>query len=309
MSKIIFMGTPTIAATILRTMVDAGVVFSHCISQPDRPQGRKRELIATPVKEVATLYNIPVLQPEKIGDIEGLLRELKPDLIITAAYGQLVPERILNIPHLGCVNIHASLLPKLRGGAPIHKAIIFGEKETGITIMYMAKKLDAGDMIAQSKIAIQKNETAGSLYDKLSILGAQLMLETLPSILLGTNLRTPQEDSTATYAPNISRDEERIDFSNSIEVVDRHIRGLNPIPGSFFETAYGPIKILEHYVYASNVEWCGRVINITKDELQISCSDGIVCITKLQPAGKKPQSIQQYIQIKEENRLTVGDKL
>ena len=224
--KVVFMGTPDFCVPILdfiiKTYNCVGVV-----TQPDKEVGRKREIVFSPIKKKALEHNLKVLQPIKIREeYQGVL-DLNPDIIITCAYGQIVPSIILDYPKYGCINVHASLLPELRGGAPIHKAIIYGLEKTGITIMYMDKGMDTGDMISKKEIIIEDSDTAETLHDKLQSISVDLLLETLPSIINGTNKREKQNDEEATYAYNISREEEYVSFNKSSREVFNQIRGLN----------------------------------------------------------------------------------
>ena len=212
--KVIFMGTPDFAVPVLEGLIENYEVIL-VVSQPDKKVGRKQELKNTPIKEVALKHNIPVFQPIKIREDYDEIIKLNPDIIVTCAYGQIIPKVILDCPKLGCINVHASLLPKLRGGAPIHKAIIDGYKTTGITIMYMDVKMDDGDIISQKEIEILDSDNLESLHDKLSVLGKELLLETLPSIINGTNERIKQDEAEVTFAYNIKREEEHIDFNKS----------------------------------------------------------------------------------------------
>ena len=209
--NIVYMGTPEFSATVLKGLIENYRVRA-VVSQPDRPVGRSGEVRKTPVKQVASDNTILVIQPNKIKDAYDEVLAFKPDLIITCAYGQIIPTSILEIPRLGCVNVHASLLPKLRGGAPIHRSILEGHAKTGITIMYMAAKMDAGDIISQEAIDINYNDTAETLHDKLAVLGRDLLLKTLPSIINKTNTRQAQDESLVTYGFNISREDELIQF-------------------------------------------------------------------------------------------------
>lgn len=286
--RMIFMGTPEIAAYALQSLIDAGYTFVAVISQPDRKVGRKREIIQTAVKQVAVKANIPVLQPERIGTIREEIEALKPDLILTMAFGQLVPESILSIPALGCINLHASLLPRLRGGAPIHKAIMTGETKTGITLMYMEKTLDSGDMIAVSEVEIGEDDTTGDLHDKLMICGGKMIVEHLPSLLSGTNTRTHQDDAQATYAPNIKREEELVDFHRSTKDVYNHIRGLIPWPGCYFRFEGKEIKIWQARPrYEKTSMKPGTIVENSADGLVIATLDGAITLKRLQQSGKK----------------------
>lgn len=289
------MGTPDFSAPILKAVHEAYGV-THVITQPDKPVGRKRVLTAPPVKAQALELGIEVYQPEKMTSDEAFeyVQNLNPDLIITAAYGQLLPERILEIPELGCINVHASLLPKYRGGAPIHKAIINGEKESGVTIMYMAKKLDAGDMISQIVVPIEQNDTVGTLHDKLSAAGIDLLIETLPSIFDGTNNRTPQDHDAATFASNVSREEEYVTFNRSSQTVHDHIRGLSPWPVGFAKLEGKNMKLWQAEKTAGHGE-PGEIISADKHGIKVATNDGAILLTEIQPAGKKRMKASDYI--------------
>lgn len=297
MSKIIFMGTPDFSTKILEMLIAEHNVIA-VVTQPDRPVGRKRTLTPPPVKEVAVKHGLPVYQPEKLAQSEDLekLIALDADLIVTAAFGQILPESLLNAPKLGAINVHASLLPKYRGGAPIHQAIIDGQKETGISIMYMVKKLDAGDIISQRAIAIEDQDDVGSMHDKLSFLGADLLKETLPSIINGTNQRIEQNEDEATFASNISRDQEKIDWSQSAEAIYNQIRGLSPWPVAYTKMNDGNLK-----VYASRIEQGktgepGTIIETTKKAIIVATGSGdAIALTDIQVAGKKRMLTANYL--------------
>lgn len=293
--SIIFMGTPDFSAPILKAVHEVYGV-SHVITQPDKPVGRKRVLTAPPVKAQAIELGIDVYQPEKMTSDEAFeyVQNLNPDLIITAAYGQLLPERILNIPRLGCINVHASLLPKYRGGAPIHKAIINGEKESGITIMYMAKKLDAGDMIAQVAVPIHQNDTVGTLHDKLSTAGTKLLLETLPDIFTETNNRIPQDHDAATFASNVSREEEFVTFDRTSQAIHDHIRGLSPWPVGFAKLDGQNFKLWKSEMSEGSGE-PGTIISTGKDGIKVATINGAILLTEIQPAGKKRMKASDYV--------------
>lgn len=289
------MGTPDFSAPILKAVHETYGV-SHVITQPDKPVGRKRVMTPTPVKAQAVNLGIEVYQPEKMTSDEAYeyVQNLNPDLIITAAYGQLLPERILEISRLGCINVHASLLPKYRGGAPIHKAIINGEKESGVTIMYMAKKLDAGDMISQIVVPIEQNDTVGTLHDKLSTAGKELLLETLPSILDGTNERTIQDHEAATFASNVSREEEYVTFDRATQAVHDHIRGLSPWPVGFAKLEGQNVKLWMSEV-ADGKGQPGEILSADKQGIKVATNDGAVMLTEIQPAGKKRMMASSYV--------------
>ncbi|MCA2500591.1 methionyl-tRNA formyltransferase [Staphylococcus xylosus] len=297
MSKIIFMGTPDFSTKVLEMLIAEHNVIA-VVTQPDRPVGRKRTLTPPPVKEVATKHGLPVYQPEKLAQSEDLekLIALDADLIVTAAFGQILPESLLNAPKLGAINVHASLLPKYRGGAPIHQAIIDGQKETGISIMYMVKKLDAGDIISQRAIAITEQDDVGSMHDKLSCLGADLLKETLPSIINGTNQRIEQNEDEATFASNISRDQEKIDWSQSAESIYNHIRGLSPWPVAYTKMDDGNLKIYASRIEQGKTGEPGTIIETTKKAIIVATgSNDAIALTDIQVAGKKRMLAANYL--------------
>ena len=247
-AKIIFMGTASFSKQVLEKLLENNYNVVAVVTQPDRFVGRKKVLTMPEVKEVALASGIPVYQPLKIKEEYQEIIALEPDLIITAAYGQIVPEAVLNAPKIGCINVHASLLPKYRGGAPVHYAIMEGEEVTGVTIMYMVKKMDAGNIISQVEVPIGAEETTGELYERLSIAGAELLLETLPSVLAGTNESIAQDESLVTYSPTISHEQEKIDFSKSALRVYNQVRGMNPWPGAYTTYQGKVVKI-----------WAGKI--------------------------------------------------
>ena len=293
--KVIFMGTPDFAVPVLEGLIENYEVIL-VVSQPDKRVGRKQELKNTPIKEVALKNNIPVFQPTKIREDYEEIINLNPDIIVTCAYGQIIPKVILDCPRLGCINVHASLLPKLRGGAPIHKAIIDGYKTTGITIMYMDVKMDNGDIISQKEIEITDSDNLESLHDKLSVLGKELLLETLPSIIEGTNTRTKQNEADVTFAYNITREEEHIDFNKTSREVFNLIRGLSPVPGSNAILFDNEMKIYESIIndkkYSGNP---GEIVDITKQGIVVKTGDSSITITKLKPFGKKMMDASSYV--------------
>ena len=290
--KVVFMGTPDFAVPSLRALLKADYNVVAVVSQPDRPVGRKRVLTPPPVKAEAERHGIPVLQPLKMRapDAVAALAAYEPDLIVTAAYGQILPKQVLSMPKYGCINVHGSLLPKYRGGAPIQRAIMNGEQWTGVTIMYMAEGLDTGDMISKVEVSIGPDETAGELFERLSIEGAKLLLDTLPSILDGTAGRTPQNDAEATYAPNLSRDDERIDWSRSASAIYNQLRGLLPHPGAFTTWNGNVFKIWgakRPKPHGPQGAAPGEVLHIGENGLEIATGDGVFVATQVQPAGKK----------------------
>lgn len=293
------MGTPEFSVPVLTMLHEEGFDILAVVTQPDRPVGRKRVLTPPPVKNEALRLGLPVLQPEKLRKSEELLEiiTMAPDLIVTAAYGQILPKELLETPRLGCINVHASLLPKYRGGAPIHQAVMDGEKETGVTIMYMVEKLDAGDIISQVKVPIEDTDNTGILFNKLSEAGKQLLKETLPSILNGTNERIRQDEDKVTFASNISREQERIDWSRSGTEIHNQIRGLYPWPGAYSVFQGENVKIWSAEKSDVQAEGTpGMIIKRSKDKLIIKTGDQIsIAITELQPAGKKRLSAEEFM--------------
>lgn len=295
--RIVFMGTPDFAVNVLQGLIDhypnevVGVV-----SQPDKLVGRHQVLTNTPTKELALKYNIPVLQPEKIRkDFQGVL-DLKPDIIVTCAYGQIIPKEILDAPRLGCINVHASLLPKLRGGAPIHKAIIDDYKVTGVTIMYMDVGMDTGDMISKVEVPILDSDNLESLHDKLSEAGTKLLLETLPSIIDGSNPREKQNEEDVTFAYNIKREEEHVDFSKSSREVFNLIRGLCPIPSANVVFEGNEMKVYSSKILEKNYSGsCGEIVDVTKEGIVVKTGDGAVVLTEIKPFGKKRMPAASYV--------------
>lgn len=294
--KIIYMGTPEFSATVLKGLLEKYEVRA-IVSQPDRPAGRHGEVVATPVKKVGNDNTILVIQPQNIKEQYQEVLAFNPDLIITCAYGQILPKEILNAPRLGCVNVHASLLPKLRGGAPIHHAIIDGHTKTGITIMYMSSGMDEGDIIAQKEIPIEYEDTAESLHDKLAILGRDFLLEVLPSIINGTNTRTKQDSFCATYAPTIKREDERIDFSKSKRQVYNKIRGLYSWPGAYclFEGKILKVWEARETDNVFNNLFDGQVTAIYDDGFGVKVDNGEIVFTTVQLEGKKKMSAKEFI--------------
>lgn len=293
--KVVFMGTPDFAVNVLQSLIDNYDV-SLVVSQPDKRVGRHLELRNTPVKELANKYNIEVFQPEKIKlDYQRILDE-KPDIIITCAYGQIIPQEILDCPKYGCINVHASLLPKYRGGAPIHWSIINGDKKTGITIMYMDKGMDTGDIISQEAVEILESDNLESVHDKLSVLGAKLLIDTLPSIFDGTNDRLKQNEDEVTFAYNIKREEEHIDFNKTSREVFNLIRGLSPIPSSNAIIDNEEMKILESKIGPSiSSGKCGEIVDTTKEGIIVKTLDGSIILTKVKPFGKKLMDANSYV--------------
>ena len=305
--KIVFMGTPKFAVPVLEMLIEKYGV-DLVITQPDKKVGRKKVLTAPPVKVIAEEKGIKVLQPEKISNDENVLSELKelnPDIIITAAYGQLVPETILEIPKYKCINVHGSLLPKLRGGAPIQYSILEDHGKTGITIMYMVKKLDAGDMISKVDVDILDSDNYESLHDKLSIAGRDLLKETLPNIFTGNIAPEKQDDSLATFARNILREDEKIDWNKSARQIFNQIRALDPTPGAFTYLDENVLKIwnsevvdLEENFSSKKV---GTIIKQDKKHIYLLCGENTVLkVKELQISGKKRMPVVNFLSNKKD---------
>ena len=294
-TKVIFMGTPSFAVPILEQLIEKTNVIL-VVSQPDREKDRKSNIFPTPIKKIATENNIEVYQPIKIKEENEKIISLNPDIIITCAYGQIIPEEILNKPKYGCINVHGSLLPKLRGGAPIHHAIIDGEKETGITIMYMDKLMDSGDIISQKKISILNEDNLDSLYTKMSQLGAELLIETLPSIINGTNERIKQDESKVTFGYNITKEEEKINFSKSSQEIYNQIRGLNSFPGAYCILDDKRLKVYTSEItrQTSNKP-SGTIINIDKNGIFVSTGDKVIKLTEIKLEGKKRCFVKDFV--------------
>ena len=297
MSKIVFMGTPDFSTGVLEMLIQEYDVIA-VVTQPDRPVGRKKILTPPPVKKVALEHNIPVYQPEKLNNSSELeeIINLKPDLIVTAAFGQLLPKSLLDAPKHKAINVHASLLPKYRGGAPIHYAVMNGEKKTGITIMYMAEKLDAGNIISQDEVEILENDIVGEVHDKLATLGTDLLKRTLPTIFNGTNDSIVQDDSLATFASNISREDERIDWTKDAQTIHNHIRGLSPWPVAYTTMDGKNLKLWRSEIVENVKGKPGEIIETTKDAMIVATgSEDGVALTEIQLAGKKRVKTRDYI--------------
>ena len=294
--KIVFMGTPDFAVPVLQGLIDKYGVKA-VVTQPDKPVGRDGKIKYSPIKELALKNTILVLQPTNLSESWKDITDLHPNLIVTCAYGQIVPREILVYPEFGCINVHASLLPKLRGGAPIHRAIIEGYKETGVTIMHMAPSLDTGDIITQKSIEILDTDTASTLHDKLSVLGRDLLLDTIPMLQDKTAPRIKQNEEESSYAKNISKEDEKIDFSKTKKQIYNQIRGLNSWPGAYTTLEGKRIKVWEVIIkdeYEGNV-LDGKIVNIYNDGIGVKCSNGEVILTVIQPEGKPKMKVSDYL--------------
>ena len=305
--KIVFMGTPKFAVPVLEMLIENYGV-DLVITQPDKKVGRKQVLTPPPVKVVALENNIKVLQPEKISTDEetyNTLKDLNPDIIITAAYGQLVPDKILEIPEYKCINVHGSLLPKLRGGAPIQYSILEDHKKTGITIMYMVKKLDAGDMISKVEVDILDSDNYEILHDKLSVAGRDLLNETLPKIFSGDIAPEKQDDAEATFARNILREDEKINWNTSAREVFNKVRALDPTPGAFTYLDGNILKIWTSEVLEldeqSSYTKVGTIIKQDKKNIYVLCGNRTVLkVNELQVSGKKRMPVVNFLSNKKD---------
>ncbi len=297
------MGTPDLAAEIFEAIVAAGHDVVAAVTKKDMPKGRGKQIQITPVKEVAIKYNIPCYQPERVKnnpEFEEVLKELNADIMVVAAYGQILPESILNMSKYGCVNVHASLLPKYRGSAPIQWSIIDGEKVTGVTTMMMDIGIDTGDILETIEVVIEDDETGGSLYDKLAKAGAKLIISTMDKLEKGTITRTKQNDEESSHAKMLTKQLGNIDFDKSAVEIERLIRGLNPWPSAYTYIDGKLLKVWKAFVKSecddlTNYE-NGQVVMIEKDYFGVKTSNGVLCISELQPEGKKRMDTRSYLQ-------------
>jgi methionyl-tRNA formyltransferase len=292
--RVVFMGTPEFSVPVLEMLIKNTNVIM-VVTQPDSYVGRHHELSYSPIKKVALKNNIEVYQPERIRKEFDHVLEVKPDIIITCAYGQIIPNELLDAPKYKAINVHASLLPKLRGGSPLHRAIMNGYSETGITIMYMAPGMDDGDIITSRSINITDEDNVGTIHDKLSILGSELLYETLPSIFDGTNKRIHQDESKVTFAYNIKREEEKVDFNKTAREVFNHIRGLYPFPCAYTVINGEVVKLCESKVGKELSGESSTITNVYKDSIGIKCKDREILITRVKPSGKKEMSARDFI--------------
>ena len=294
--RIVFMGTPEFSVPVLDALIKNYKVKA-VVTQPDKQVGRSGKVTQPPVKVLAQQNNIVVLQLTRIRDQYQEVIDLDPDLIITCAYGQILPKELLDYPKYGCINVHASLLPKLRGGAPIHRAIINGYKKTGVTIMFMAPGMDDGDIITQKEVEITDTDTASTLHDKLSKLGSELLIETMPSILEGKINRIKQNDAEVTFAPIIKPEDEKLDFSKTTREIYNKIRGLNSFPGAYIILDNKRIKVFESVIadeyYPCKID--GEIVKIYKNGIGIKASNGVIILTKIKPEGKSLMMARDYL--------------
>ena len=293
--KIVFMGTPEFALKVLETVYGAGYSIPLVLTQADKPRGRGQNLCPSPVKAFASEHSIEVYTPDRLKNEETMemLKKADPDVILVAAYGKILPECVLELPRYGCINIHASLLPKYRGAAPINRTIQNGETEGGITVMYMAKELDAGDIILQKKVKIPEDMTAGEYHDALASLGGECALEYLELLKSGNVPRTVQDHSLATYAEKIDKSELEVNFESDAKTVSDFIRAMSPYPGAFTERGGKRIKLIRSHV-SDGSGAPGEVLSYGRSGLEIACRSGSVVITSLQPQGKRIMTIDEY---------------
>lgn len=296
--KIVYMGTPDFAVPPLHKLCESGHRVELVVTQPDKARDRGKKVQFTPVKEKALEFGIEVLQPEKIRGNEEFLNRIQkidPDIIIVAAYGKILPAELLGIPRFGCVNIHASLLPKYRGAAPIHRSVINGEEVTGVTLMYMEEGLDTGDMIAARSTKVDRKTTA-ELHDELSVMGADLLVKTLPLIEKGISGRTKQDDSMATYAPMIGKEDELADFRRTPEELERQIRGLNSWPGAYTTYRGERMKLwaAEPLDEKANKP-DGTITDVSKNGIKVAAGGRILLLKRIQMPGKRAMDVSEYL--------------
>lgn len=293
--RVVFMGTPDIAATCLKQVIADGFDVVGVYTQPDRPKGRGMKLVASPVKEVALASGIPVFQPENFREEETVqqLRDLKPDICAVVAYGRILPQRVLDVPTFGCINIHASVLPKYRGSAPYQWAVLDGLKETGVTAMYLCREMDAGDIIDVSRTPIGENETAGELLDRLAVLGADLLSKTLTRFAAGKVEATPQDASQVCYAPMLDKSMCPIDWNKTAQQVHDHVRGLHPWPVALMELKGETFKVHATRIVEGSGK-PGEILGLTKTGLKIACGEGAVEVISLQAPGGKRMAAPDY---------------
>ena len=297
--RVIFMGTPDFAVPCLDMLVKEGHDVCLVVTQPDRPKGRGKKMLFPPVKEKALEYGIEVFQPVKIREEDAVnkLREYNADIIVVVAFGQILPESILNMPKYGCVNVHGSLLPKYRGAGPIQWSVINGDTKTGVTTMYMEKGLDTGDMLLKAEFPIEPSDTYGTVHDKMCLVGAEVLKETLEKIEAGTIVREKQDDSISTYAPMISKETGHIDWSKTSDEIINLIRGLNPIPNAWTTYNDEVLKIwkAEKFEFDNNSAKCGEIVATNKKGFAVKTGDGFVLITEIQARGGKRMNTDAYM--------------
>ena len=295
---IVFMGTPDFAAGILKAILDSGYTVTGVVTQPDRPKGRKKELCPCPVKELAVSHGLRVFQPRRVRNEEAVaeIADMKPDLIVVAAFGQILPKELLELPPLGCVNVHASLLPAYRGAAPIQQAIIDGCEKTGVTIMQMDVGLDTGDIISVRECPIAPDETGGSLFDKLAVIGAELLVDTLPDIESGKAVRVPQPEEGVSYVKMFKKEDGRIDWTESAESICRKVRGFDPWPSAFTTLDGKNFRIFKAHVENMGAEGeAGTILTDREGRMLIQTGSGYVCPDEVQIEGKKRMKTSDFL--------------
>ncbi|MGQ5709402.1 methionyl-tRNA formyltransferase [Lactobacillus sp. PSON] len=311
MTSIIFMGTPNFAVPVLEGLVKNGYDVKAVVTQPDKKVGRKQKITKTPAKVAAEKLNIPVYQPVKLSGSPEMdeLIDMKADFIVTAAYGQFLPTKFLNSVKIAAVNVHGSLLPKYRGGAPIQYSLINGDKQTGVTIMEMVKKMDAGDMYAQKAIDIEEEDTAGTIFEKLSYLGRDLLLETLPKIEDGSVEKTPQNEDEVVFSPNIKKSQEQITTQMTAREANNLLRGLNPDPGAYMMVDNKRLKVWKAEVASDNTDLEAGSLVDNRGRFAISFANGSVLnLLELQPAGKKKMPVKNFLN-GQGSKFTIGEKI
>ena len=293
--RVVFMGTPDIAATCLKKILADGFEVVGVYTQPDRPKGRGMKMVFSPVKEVALAHDLPVFQPENFRQEETVqqLRDLKPDICAVVAYGRILPQKVLDVPTYGCINIHASILPQYRGSAPYQWAVLDGQKQTGVSAMYLVREMDAGDVIEISKTPIGENETAGELLDRLAVLGAELLSKTLTRFTQGPVPATPQDPAKVSFAPMLEKTMCPIDWTKSAQQVHDHVRGLHPWPVATMQLQGKLFKVHETRVVPGSGQ-PGQILGLTKTGLVMACGQGAVEIRSLQAEGGKRMAAPDY---------------
>ena len=307
--SVVFMGTPDFAVPCLEMLCEQNYQIKAVITQPDRPKGRGQKLVESPVKACALKHGLPILQPQKIKtpEFEAILEELNPDLIVVVAFGQILSKRILDIPRLGCINVHASLLPQYRGAAPLHWSVIRGEKKTGVTTMFMDEGLDTGDMLLTAEMDITDTTTTGEVHDMLQNMGADVLSETIKQLVAGTAVRRVQNHEEATYAPLLTKELECIDWTQSAGNIHNLIRGLNPWPGSYTICRNKRLKLWGSEVLAEETDkQAGTIIRVENERLVVAAGTGVIALTSVQPEGKKRMAAGDFTR---GYQITVGEIL
>ena len=307
--KVVFMGTPSFSVPILEKLIENTNVIM-VVFQPDKEKDRKGNIVFPETKKLAIEHNIEVYQPRKIREEFEYILDKNPDIIITCAYGQILPREILEYPKYGCINVHGSLLPKLRGGAPIHHAIINGDKVTGITIMYMDSKMDSGDIISQREVEIKRSDNLDSLYSKMSITGSELLIDTLPSIIDGTNNRIKQDESKVTFGFNITKEDEIINFNDKAINIFNKVRGLDSVPGA---STYFDGKRLKIYKVSVtdkvSKDIPGQIVDIEKYGLVVATNDYLIKVLEIKLEGKKRCMVSEYLNGVQNKKELIGKVL